>query len=404
MDSFTKYQAHVQLQGQKNTRWLSHNDYLSRQHIAELDGLRSIAVALVITCHLHEKMWGFLHGQFGVTIFFVLSGYLITRLMLGEEFKTGHINIPNFYIRRTFRIFPLYFFVLGIYTLLILGFRSWPDKVLEFHHSLPYLVTYFQEIPFWRHVGAAPPFYQSWSLGIEEKFYICFPVLMIAVTRSERNARLVVVALCISGSALYEVFFSVRSIYHTKDYGSILLGVLVAMLLSNATFYRAFIGLAGLLSSLAFVVALIAQFHIAPYSKPPYGEMSYAVAAAVLIGCFASSQGLAYGVLSWRPFVFIGKLSYGIYLVHILCLNLVEHFAKPGRGRGVGILAYAGTLSVSTGVAYLLHLSLEVPMIRLGRYLSRRAFPPKHQTDPASAYSLEDRHNITDSITPRASA
>ncbi len=387
---------------QRKIEPLSHGEYLSRRYIASLDGLRAIAVAFVITCHLHEKMWDFLHGQFGVTIFFVLSGYLITVLMLREEMKTGRVNLLSFYIRRTCRIFPLYYFVLGIYLLLILELRLWPDKVLPFRHSLPYLLTYFQEIPFWRNPQAVPPFYQSWSLGIEEKFYICFPILMIAVARSRLKARLILFTVCALACMVYEMLKPQAVTYHMKDYGSIMLGVLVALLLSQARLYQPFAGKIKSLALPALGLALFTQFYLAPVKQLQYAEMLYALAVAVLLGCLVSSQGPTNRALSWPPLVSVGKLSYGIYLVHILCIGLVEHLAKPGHGHGVGVLAYMGTFAVATGIAYLLNRTIEAPMIRFGRTLGERVSPKTHSRDllcytpkahPAAEEVTPDQHS-----------
>ena len=88
--------------------------YKARKRIKELDGLRAIAVLLVVTVHMHDKVWTRLNGGLGVVIFFVLSGYLITMLALREEEARGGLDFTAFYIRRTFRIFPLYYVVLAV--------------------------------------------------------------------------------------------------------------------------------------------------------------------------------------------------------------------------------------------------------------------------------------------------
>src|SRR6201996_9073927 len=112
------------------TRQPSFADYQNRKYLPELDGLRAISVLLVVSVHLHdfEAVWKWLAGWQGVTVFFVLSGYLITTLSLREEALRGRLSLTSFYIRRSFRIFPLYYLMLGIYCFLILVLRMNPEK------------------------------------------------------------------------------------------------------------------------------------------------------------------------------------------------------------------------------------------------------------------------------------
>src|SRR6516225_1632317 len=95
----------------------SYVDYQRRKYLPELDGLRAISVLLVVSVHLHdfETVWKWLAGWQGVTVFFVLSGYLITTLSLREEEQRGSLSLAAFYVRRSLRIFPLYYFVLAVY-------------------------------------------------------------------------------------------------------------------------------------------------------------------------------------------------------------------------------------------------------------------------------------------------
>src|SRR5258708_37250383 len=92
----------------------------TRRHIPELDGLRAVSVLIVISRHMHDAIWDWLAGELGVIIFFVLSGYLITKLALEEERRNGFLSLKAFYVRRACRFFPLHYVVLGCYCLLIL--------------------------------------------------------------------------------------------------------------------------------------------------------------------------------------------------------------------------------------------------------------------------------------------
>jgi len=355
------------------SEWMEHSTYLSQRYMPALDGLRGVAVALVITCHLHEHMWNFLSGYVGVTIFFVLSGYLITRLALQEETNTGRLNVVAFYIRRTFRIFPLYYLVLAIYAVLILRIQFWPTKIAPFRSNLPYFLSYFQEIPFWQVVttpNRETPFYHSWSLGIEEKFYLVWPVLMVGIARARRDLRLIAVTIAAVLCVIHGIAPEGRSTYHMEAYGFILFGVSLALFLSNFTYYSTFVRVAKVVSPVAFVIALITQIYLMPYTHLRGLSILYALAMTVLIGALVSSFSVASRMLSNRGLVLVGKLSYGIYLIHILCIGVVEHIAKPGHGPLVGLFAYVGTFFLSMGVAYISYRTFERPMIEMGRRLS----------------------------------
>ena len=93
---------------------------------------------MVVTVHMKDRVWGWLAGGLGVTIFFVLSGYLITRLALAEERDRASLNKRAFFVRRALRLFPLYYAVLAVYCALILGLGISPEKRGPFASSLPY--------------------------------------------------------------------------------------------------------------------------------------------------------------------------------------------------------------------------------------------------------------------------
>jgi peptidoglycan/LPS O-acetylase OafA/YrhL len=357
------------------TGCMQHPEYQAQRYMPALDGLRAIAVALVITCHLHETMWNFLSGKVGVIIFFVLSGYLITRLALHEEKVTGKFNVAAFYVRRTFRIFPLYYFVLAIYAFLILWLRIWPTKIQPFHSYLPYYLCYFQEIPAWRHLYNGMPFYQSWSLGIEEKFYLVWPILIITIPARRRDLRFGIVVASATFCILQGIASEGKPVYHLQDYAFIFLGVSLALLLSSPASYNTFARTARRVATPALAIVLITQFYLMPYKHVRGLSTLYAMALTIVIGALVTSRGVANRLLSAPSLVLVGKLSYGIYLVHILCLSAVEKIAKPGLGIAVGVVAYVGTVLLSTGVAYILNRSLEKPMIVLGRQLADRLRP-----------------------------
>src|SRR5206468_1693138 len=110
---------------------------------------------------------GWANGRLGVAVFFVLSGYLITTLLLREKDRKGRVSLTSFYQRRAFRILPLYYFVLLLYVglYIVIGFG---DRAADLRHSLPWFLTYMNDFrPGVLH--GSTPYQQSWSLGVEEK-------------------------------------------------------------------------------------------------------------------------------------------------------------------------------------------------------------------------------------------
>jgi peptidoglycan/LPS O-acetylase OafA/YrhL len=342
--------------------------YKARKRIKELDGLRAIAVLLVVTVHMHDKVWTRFNGGLGVVIFFVLSGYLITMLALREEEARGGLDFTAFYIRRTFRIFPMYYLVLAAYAVLILALKVASYKAPGFVHLLPYYLLYLQEVPYFR-TYTAFPFYQSWTLGVEEKFYLAWPMIAFGVLtfpELRRNVTLGIILIFVCSPAL---FMSVRW-YQLENYAYILMGALLAMILEDRAGF-AFIqrlGNVGLLFALLLLISL--QFSTLQATPRSYARTAYAVVFMFFLGILVITEGKIQRSLSQPFLTFIGELSYGIYLVHILCLNVAEKAFPPGKS--LAVPAYVLTCLISIAVAYALHRAVEKPMIQVGRMLSPR--------------------------------
>jgi peptidoglycan/LPS O-acetylase OafA/YrhL len=352
-----------------STEQMSFERYRARRRIKDLDGLRAIAVLLVVTVHTHDNVWTRLNGGLGVVIFFVLSGYLITMLALREEEVRGRLDFTGFYIRRTFRIFPLYYVVLAAYAVLILGLKMSPDKAEGFVHSLPYYLLYLQEIPY-SLKGSSFPFYQSWTLGIEEKFYLVWPLIAFgAITFTKGLRRIVTVGIILIFVCSPVLFPSIRW-YPLENYAYILMGGLLALVLEDRAGF-AFIqrfGNVGL--TFAATVLMVLQFSSLQVTQRFYARTAYALVFMLFLGILVITEGRIQSFLSKPLLGFIGELSYGIYLVHILCLNVAEKAFPPGKG--LAVLAYVLACLISIAVAYVLHRAVEKPMIHVGRMLSLR--------------------------------
>jgi peptidoglycan/LPS O-acetylase OafA/YrhL len=204
-----------------------------KQQLAGLNGLRAISIILVIGYHFAQH--GFLpvnglfryfsfvfNGPFGVNIFFVISGFLITWLLLQEEARsdTHQISLRKFYIRRVFRIFPAYYFLLLVYALLsIAGFLHLSSTT--WIASLTYTRQFFPEANVTTHL---------WSLSVEECFYLIWPVLFLLFPK-QRTFIAIAVILIVTVARFFQYQypqpFWVNSIFSTGD--ALMMGCLLAM-------------------------------------------------------------------------------------------------------------------------------------------------------------------------------
>jgi peptidoglycan/LPS O-acetylase OafA/YrhL len=122
----------------------THRIFLSRGYFPLLDGLRCLSIVAVVWFHAAGGTFtGILsRGNQGVSLFFVISGFLITTILLREQSTTGDISLQRFYLRRTFRIFPLYYAMLALYVVLVIVAEKQPAVAAQFWHNLPFFLTY----------------------------------------------------------------------------------------------------------------------------------------------------------------------------------------------------------------------------------------------------------------------
>lgn len=340
---------------------MTFEQYQNTKHFPALDGIRGISILLVLTVHLYYSnfSWTWLSGASGVQLFFVLSGFLITLLAIREENKNGSLNLKAFYIRRSFRIFPLYFLVLGLYSVLILvvGFGGEYDKS-RFVAALPYYLLYINEY------APGAPFYQSWSLGIEEKFYLLWPFLaFILFSKAHQSRAFVTLFLIIVFLLLHNVVPSIGLIH----YHSILIGCLLAIAIEHrATFEKVRVLGSGYYPIVLFVFFVANQLAIEPF---PVTRYFYPFIAGMwLLSAILSPQAF----LTWKPLTYIGERAYGIYLVHILCIRSVKFlFPSSTTSWWISFLGFLSASVLSILVAEILYRLVEAPCIKIGRKLAR---------------------------------
>jgi peptidoglycan/LPS O-acetylase OafA/YrhL len=304
------------------------------QYRPAIDGLRAVAVLAVCIFHLKHR-W--LPGGFvGVDIFFVISGYLITSILL-REYEHNSFSLGKFYQRRIARLFPA-FFTVALVTL-IGAFFLYSDQDLASAGanlaaaslSVANLKFMFQGNYFVLSPDAQP-FLHYWSLSVEEQFYLLFPVtLLLLYLKAKRHKTLVLAILC--GTSL----LACVALTHTKpDWAFYLLPtraweLLAGSILANVantanTQTQARRQLWASLQLAGLAIVAISLFAINESSTfPGYLAMLPVLGTACVLGPYKLPNGLAEKLLSWRPMVFIGRMSYSLYLWHWPIFSLVDY-------------------------------------------------------------------------------
>ncbi len=338
---------------------VSYEEYLGRRYFAPLDGLRAVSILLVITAHSSDPLFTRLHGATGVTIFFVISGYLITTLLLREEERNGRARIKAFYIRRAFRILPLYYLTLAGYIVLI-GVLHLQAGASSLWHSLPYYLTYQNDLV----PHGAGVFNHSWSLAVEEKYYFLWP-LMFAIPMLRKH-RLTVVGGLAAVTALASLW---SATHYFAIYTPILLGCVVALVLDDPVLYRRAVRLATTPVALLLIAALIAwdlSFESGSDVHIVFSVMIALLFPAVLVGPRWLSA-----LLSNRVVVYIGTRSYAVYLIHRIAKDVVDRVVSYGSSSVPHeLLHFVLIVVVSLIAAEIMYRLVERPMIQLGRRLA----------------------------------
>ena len=337
-----------------------HEQFLRTRYFASLDGLRCLSILWVIGFHaqlsnpiLHRL---FRRGDWGVGLFFAISGFLITTLLLRERSASGEISLRKFYARRTLRIFPLYYAAIGIYALLVWRFEHGPERSVFFHH-LPFFATYTGNWFVDRFAADRVIFAFSWTLATEEQFYLLWPSI-IRFSRRELTPLIVIVIALIFTTATNAMDAAGRLPFNadvnrilTSIAPAICLGCVLAFALHRRSSFERLRGLLGRRASaplaMLLVLALYAVLvHVAADSRFELSlDAAMVPAVVLLVGacCFREMHPLRW--LLANPVVrYVGTTSYGIYLLHMLALNFAKKLTST---RGAGFLGVAILLSVA---------------------------------------------------------
>jgi peptidoglycan/LPS O-acetylase OafA/YrhL len=291
----------------------------SMQYRPDIDGLRALAVVLVIFDHLHIVTGGYI----GVDVFFVISGYLISSVIL-LDVRAGRFSIVAFYERRIRRIIPALFFMLLVTS--ILAFRHMmPSELIAFVHSMLAAAFSISNVLFWHQAGyfdvqsELKPLLHTWSLGVEEQFYVVFPLLLLAAQRWAPT-RLKTVVWVAAGVTFVGACLWMRrdasAVFFLAPFRAweLLIGTAVSQRYVpeiKGRIGRNFASLFGLL-----LIMWPALKYTAETPFPGWEALPPCIGAALLIAAGETGSSLVGRALSWRPIVFLGLISYSLYLWH----------------------------------------------------------------------------------------
>ncbi|MEY2474548.1 MAG: hypothetical protein QOK28_3877 [Actinomycetota bacterium] len=355
-------------------------------HVPGLDGIRAVAVLFVIGLHFgsiwaDKRPGGLLPGGYaGVDIFFVLSGFLITTLLVGEKAGTGGVGFKKFYARRGLRLLPALYTVLvahTIYTLWTGG--SMRTEAKEVAAVVLYVANFAQIYRIRAMITSGIG--MTWSLAIEEQFYLIWPALLVlGVLRQARtrNAVLWTIGAGIVASALIRLAIwnwgsGYPAAYMRPDARAdgLLIGALCAFLWRWDLVPTRWLSQAAVVSA-AFLV-FVALFVKSGDFVFDGGFTLISAAAGVIILAIVLRVSPLVGPMEWSPLRTIGKVSYGLYLWHGLALRVAAH-ALQGHTHSRFVLAFAAAVIMTVAVT-LSWVLIEQPFLRLKR---RVASPVPH--------------------------
>ncbi|MGZ6126006.1 MAG: acyltransferase family protein [Myxococcales bacterium] len=382
-------------------------------HLPGLDGVRGVAILMVMAVHFVGDATPFTLGQrlavkaasyglLGVDLFFVLSGFLITGLLL--DAKSGPDYFRNFYARRTLRIFPLYYLVLTVLFLVLPRFTVLTPLLEQARSHQGWLWTYTGNFYIGAKSSWAALTYVShfWSLAIEEHFYLLWPLVVFSFRR-ETLQRICVAAICAglalrTGLSLGGVSELSISVLTPCRIDTLCVGALLAVLCRGESGAEAWVARAGRAAWAlgAAILALSAWCALGKWGLPVLHQLRnslYALffGALALISIQPRPGLLAKGFRS-RVLRFFGKYSYGLYVYHgLLTWYFLEAHAEERFDALIGnhSLAIAAKAALGVGVSLLVAVAsyelFEKRFLRLKRFFEARPPVPAVVAEPASA-------------------
>lgn len=345
---------------------------ISVKYRPEIDGLRAVAVVSVITYHLNTSWLP--GGYLGVDIFFVISGYLITSIIFNNLINDS-FSFKNFWIRRIKRILPALIVMVSIVFVVAAIILIRPERGSIPLQSLATIFS-FNNIILWKTTGgywAASsenfPLLHTWSLSVEEQFYLCFPFILYYLVKFKKDKALIYiifVLLLSIGLYVYGVKYHSSAAFYllpTRMW-ELLVGSSLALLPRCKQFLKKQIN-PNFLSFIGFIFLFFSFFKIFPIQSSFYNLL--ACVGTFLIIQNAYKRGLVYNFLKLRPIVDIGKISYSLYLWHWPVIVFSKYLDTE--------MNYVLVVSIIVGCSVLSYFFIEKP-IRYGSIRIKHALTP----------------------------
>lgn len=363
------------------------------KYLPSIDSLRALAVLAVIIYHVDVN---YLPGGFlGVDLFFVLSGYLISSLIIKEYKKTGSVNLYNFYIRRARRLLPAVYFMITVGLVVMVLFnevllrKSHLDAIFGYIYSSNWWYI-FHKLDYFDSFGAQSPFKHLWSLAIEEQFYMIFPLLFLLVNRKKKskdgtyklnkNFLYVVVGLILVSLITHILLFDINNIsriYFGTDTRafSLLVGVVGAILYPMERLHTKVTPQQNLIYSVISLVSIATLITVMIYTSE-YNTWLYrggfllvAILGLIVIISSGKQHTVMARLLSFKPVVFLGKISYSLYLWHFPVLVLTTPVSEIGNPNIYFVIL---RVILTFVVAIVSYVFVETPIRKLGfkKYVS----------------------------------
>jgi peptidoglycan/LPS O-acetylase OafA/YrhL len=355
---------------------------LPGRRVAALDGIRGLAILIVMIGHA-----GWLAmGAAGVDMFFVLSGYLITGLLLDEHQQTGRVRFYHFYARRFLRLAPALILVVTLYViasaLLHMGFRrAVEDAVLAVGYAANWTLAFGMERPrFLAH---------TWSLCIEEQYYLLWPVTALAIYRVLGRGKLAA-ALCVAAAVAVMAYRrwmlgaggGGEAIFFRVYYGSDTRGDALLLGSAMAFFTLPLRGIVAAAVGWLGLAALLGYLATQGYGRGYSFVIPAACTVAILLSLLNAPRSRLAAVLSLKWLAWLGMISYGVYLFHYPILAYMDY--KKWNSWGLTLIGLPLSLALAVASFYL----LERPCLRLKDHFRRPATPVSEGASHASRHQV----------------
>ena len=338
----------------------------------KIDALRGISFLIVFIGHFsygnHNLISAYEFAPFGVVLFFCLSGYLLGRVVLREFHKYNKIKISNFFLRRAFRILPLYAVYLSLIFLLSQYSKLSNGSLFISGREWLHLVTFSYNLMSFDDASSSPLPAVTWSLSIEEQIYLFFPFIVLLLARKKFLYLIIFITVIFCFLVLGQIYiFENRSINRLT--GLYLFPVLVGLF--SAYFEKAIRDKVVSKWSYSLQILLVFSVLFGIFKYPPDSSLGYVIAVLLLSTTFPlilKISSFAKVGFILKLFSFIGRVSFGCYLYHWIFWNLLQ---KPGfafnEATGFTVFGWSIGASSTLIVSWLSYRFIELPFLNFRR-------------------------------------